>query len=95
VKDPDRIISGFAVMRQRLMQVDTAYTPAQVQDRLLVIAILRDYAREGNAAGFTDYCQEKLARKPDLMVSVLEEFYGLLGLDPEKAMWDDMAALVL
>ena len=105
MQQPDAIIAALATMRQGLMQVDGPYTPDQVERRLGVISMLRDYCREENSQGFTDYCQELLCGTSyrcsqyvdsgALICDILEEIYGHLDLPPETTMWDDFASRFL
>ena len=85
----DTMLAALAVMRQRLMRVDTAYSPNATQRRLNMIGSMRDYVRTGDADCFSTYCQTTLAGpQGDLMVDVLEELQLELGM-PHTAMWDD------
>jgi hypothetical protein len=89
------MLGALARMRQRLMQVDGAYTANQAQRRLNVISSMRDYVRTGDAECFSEYCQRNLAgQMGDLMVDMLEELYEELGMKHD-AMWDDFEAQFL
>jgi hypothetical protein len=91
----DTMLAALATMRQRLMQVDGAYSANATQRRLNVISSMRDYVRTGDAVCFADYCQRNLAGPMgDLMVDVLEELYEELGLKCSDT-WDNFEALFL
>jgi hypothetical protein len=91
----DTMLAALATMRQRLMQVDGAYTADQAQRRLNVISSMRDYVRTADAQCFSEYCQRNLTGgMGDLMVDVLEELYEELGLKCSDT-WDDFEALFL
>jgi hypothetical protein len=91
----DTMLAALATMRQRLMQVDGAYSANATQRRLNVISSMRDYVRTDDAVCFADYCQRNLAGPMgDLMVDVLEELYEELGLKCSDT-WDNFEALFL
>lgn len=85
----DDILSALAIMRQRLMCIDGAYTADQAQHRLLKISCMRDYCLEEDPVGFSSYCQRSLATDPDTTSSLLDELWEELGLGCEAALWDD------
>lgn len=86
----DELLAALAVMRQRLMQVDTAYSADGVQRRLNTISSMRSYVITADAQCFTDYCQRMLASTAgDLISDILDELWEELGLGCEVATWDD------
>jgi hypothetical protein len=91
----DTMLAALATMRQRLMQVDGAYTADQAQRRLNVISSMRDYVRTGDAECFTDYCQRNLAGPMgDLMCDMLDTLYEELDM-PFESTWDEFEAQFL
>jgi hypothetical protein len=85
----DELLAALAVMRNRLMRVDTGYTADSVQTRLAMIGYMRTDVLTDSPQAFTDYCQRNLATsRGDLMLDLLEELYEELGL-ARNAWWDE------
>ncbi len=86
----DKMLAALAVMRQRMMQVDGAYSADGAQRRLNMVGSMRSYVLTSDAKCFSDYCQRMLAGgSGDLISDVLDELWEELGLGCEKATWDD------
>jgi len=91
----DQLLSAFANICHRMMIIGGAYDADQVRQRLLTLSVMRDHVRDEDAAGFTKYCQQKLAGAyGDMMVDMLDELYEELGLSRDTG-WDEFSTKFL
>lgn len=87
----DELLSAIAVTRQRMMIIDGPYDVDQVRQRMLTLDVMRDFIRNEDTVGFTDYCQRKIAGVyGDMMCDLLDEMYEELGLGHEGT-WDQFS----